>query len=196
MSQGPTRWIILDRDGVINIDSPDHILSPDAWKPIPGSLGAIAELTQRGYGIIVITNQSAIGRGLMTGHDLAAIHERMHEWIERAGGRLEAVYHCPHAPWENCACRKPNTALFHQFSKQFAVPLARLPAVGDARRDLEAAIAVGAQPVLVLTGQGRRTKMDLERHPLSHPVEIHADLAAFVRVLLGNAMRTGPLPES
>jgi D-glycero-D-manno-heptose 1,7-bisphosphate phosphatase len=186
VAEKPTRWIILDRDGVINFDSPDHILSPDAWHPIPGSLESISKLNRCGYGIVVITNQSAIGRGLMTNQTLEAIHARMREWIEQAGGHLAAIYHCPHAPWEGCACRKPNTALFHEFSKQFQVPLAGLAAVGDARRDLEAAIAVGAHPVLVLTGQGQHTKRGLEGHPLTQPVEIHADLAALVHSLVEN----------
>lgn len=181
-----SRWFVLDRDGVINFDSPEYILSPDAWQPIPGSLDAISELTRHGHRVAVITNQSAIGRGLMSDRTLVAIHERMRKWIEREGGHLEAIYHCPHAPWEGCACRKPNTALFHEFSKQFKVPLREITAVGDTRRDLEAAIAVGAHPVLVLTGQGQQTKRDLEARPLNHPTEIHADLAAFVHSFMEN----------
>jgi D-glycero-D-manno-heptose 1,7-bisphosphate phosphatase len=185
-NEKPPRWIILDRDGVINFDSPGHILSPDAWQPIPGSLEAISELTRHGYRVVVITNQSAIGRGLMTDRTLNTIHDRMQRCIERKGGHLEAIYHCPHAPWEGCACRKPNTDLFHEFSEQFKVPLAGIRAVGDARRDLEAARAVGAHPILVLTGKGQQTKRDLEGDPLNYPLEIHIDLADFVRSLMEN----------
>lgn len=150
-------FLILDRDGVINEDSDDYIKSPDEWQPIPGSLQAIALLTQAGYRIGVITNQSGIARKLFDEAMLARIHERMLEAIAAAGGRIETVLYCPHGPEHFCECRKPKPGLFWAFADRYDISLAGVPVIGDSYRDLEAARAVGASPMLVETGKGLRT---------------------------------------
>jgi D-glycero-D-manno-heptose 1,7-bisphosphate phosphatase len=150
-------YVILDRDGVINEDSDAYIKSSDEWRPIPGSLDAIALLTRHGYKVVVVTNQSGIARGLFTQATLDAIHDKMRRLTERAGGRIEDIFFCPHAPQDACSCRKPQTGLFLAFARKHAVELNGVPAVGDSLRDVEAALAVGAKPILVKTGKGART---------------------------------------
>jgi D-glycero-D-manno-heptose 1,7-bisphosphate phosphatase len=155
-------WIILDRDGVINEDSDAYIKSPDEWIPIPGSLEAIASLKRRGFQIAVLTNQSGIARGLFDLSTLEKIHAKMVAAIEAAGGGIDALFYCPHGPEDNCDCRKPRSGLFQAFQAQYQVDLANVPAIGDSLRDLQAAEAVGASPMLVETGKGRKT---IKRHP-------------------------------
>jgi D-glycero-D-manno-heptose 1,7-bisphosphate phosphatase len=151
------KLIILDRDGVINYDSADYIKSPAEWKPIPGSLEAIARLNQAGYHVVVATNQSGIGRGLFDVATLNAIHEKMHKALGLAGGRIDAVFFCPHTQDTDCDCRKPKPGLLEDIAHRFNTELTGVPVIGDSLRDLQAAAAVGAQPVLVLTGKGERT---------------------------------------
>jgi D-glycero-D-manno-heptose 1,7-bisphosphate phosphatase len=151
------KLIILDRDGVINYDSAEYIKSPAEWKPIPGSLEAIAHLNQDGYHVVVATNQSGIGRGLFEVAALNAIHDKMHKALAVAGGRIDAVFFCPHAADAGCTCRKPRPGLFEDIAHRFNTELAGVPSIGDSLRDLQAAAAVGAQPILVLTGKGRQT---------------------------------------
>src|SRR6185436_759120 len=137
------KLIILDRDGVINLDSDAYIKSPEEWKPVPGSLKAIARLTQAGFHVVVATNQSGVGRGLFEMATLNAIHDRMHRAVAQAGGRLDAVFYCPHGQDANCNCRKPKAGLFEEIGRRFNTLLKDVPAIGDARRDLEAAAAMG-----------------------------------------------------
>ncbi|HPT49092.1 MAG TPA: D-glycero-beta-D-manno-heptose 1,7-bisphosphate 7-phosphatase [Accumulibacter sp.] len=151
------KLVILDRDGVINHDSSQFIKSPAEWRPIPGSLEAIAKLTQAGYRVVLATNQSGIGRGLFDMDTLNAIHEKMHRAVQKAGGRIDAIFYCPHPVEENCRCRKPKTGMFERIASCFNVSMKGRPAVGDSLRDLQAAAAVGAQPLLVLTGKGVTT---------------------------------------
>ena len=174
------KLIILDRDGVINYDSAQFIKSPDEWRPIPGSLEAIAKLTQAGYRVIVATNQSGVGRGLFNMATLNAIHARMHKAVTQAGGRIEAIFYCPDPVDSNSPCRKPNPGMFHAIAERFNVTLERVPAVGDGLRDLQAADAVGAQPILVLTGKGGET---LAEGNLPESTQVHPDLAAVARAL-------------
>ncbi len=155
-------FVILDRDGVINEDSDAFIKSPDEWIPIPGSLEAIELLTLKGFRIVVLTNQSGIARGYFDTAMLEQIHQRMRAAVEARGGRIEAIFHCPHGPEDFCECRKPKAGLFRMFAEQFGVDLRGIPAVGDSFRDLEAARSVGASPMLVETGKGQRT---LARYP-------------------------------
>jgi D-glycero-D-manno-heptose 1,7-bisphosphate phosphatase len=155
------KLVILDRDGVINYDSPDYIKSPDEWKAIPGSLEAIARLNQSGYRVVIASNQSGVARGLFTLDDLNQIHNKMHRQLAEVGGTVEAIFFCPHSG-EDCNCRKPRPGLFHDIAERLGVSLARTPAVGDSLRDLQAAIASRARPMLVLTGKGRQTVQDLE----------------------------------
>ena len=151
------KLVILDRDGVINYDSAEFIKKPDEWKPIPGSLEAIARLTQAGYHVVVATNQSGVGRGLLDMATLSAIHDKMHKALAHAGGRIDAVFYCPHAQDANCNCRKPKPGLLEDIARRFNVDLGGVPCIGDSLRDLQAAARVKAQPILVLTGKGRQT---------------------------------------
>lgn len=169
------KLVILDRDGVINHDSDLFIKTPDEWRPIPGSLDAIARLNQWGYRVVVATNQSGIGRGLFDMDTLNAIHERMHKAVAQAGGRIDAVFFCPHTNADHCPCRKPKAGMLKEIALRFNTDLAGVPAVGDSLRDLQAALAMEAQPILVQTGKGRKTAADpeLPAHTLVFP-----DLAA------------------
>ncbi len=156
------RWVILDRDGVINEDSDAYIKSPEEWVPIAGSLEAIAQLNRNGFRVAVLTNQSGVARGLFDLATLELIHARMRRQVELAGGHIEAIFFCPHGPEDGCDCRKPRTGLFEQFASRFDVDLQGVPAVGDSLRDIQAARSVGASPILVETGKGKRT---LRRNP-------------------------------
>jgi D-glycero-D-manno-heptose 1,7-bisphosphate phosphatase len=151
---------ILDRDGVINYDSDQYIKSPAEWRPIPGSIEAIARLNQSGYRIAVATNQSGIGRGLFDMATLNAINDKMMEMVFRQGGRIDALFFCPHTAVEACACRKPRTGMLEEIAARFHTELKGVPAIGDSLKDLQAAEAVGAQPILVLTGKGTKTRAD------------------------------------
>lgn len=152
------KLVILDRDGVINQDSAQFIKNPDEWIPIPGSLEAIALLNQAGFRIALATNQSGISRGLFDMATLNAIHEKMQRAIAQCGGRIDALFYCPHTAEEHCACRKPKPGMLEEIGRRFAVDLTNTPSVGDSLRDLQASAAVGAQPILVLTGKGRETE--------------------------------------
>lgn len=151
---------ILDRDGVINFDSDQYIKSPAEWRPIPGSIEAIARLNQNGWRIAVASNQSGIGRGLFDMATLNAINDKMMELVFRQGGRIDAIFFCPHTAAEACGCRKPRTGMLEEIAARFHVDLKGVPSVGDSLKDLQAAEAVGAQPILVLTGKGKRTQSD------------------------------------
>ncbi len=172
------RLVILDRDGVINAEREDFVKSPKEWQPIPGSLEAIARLNRAGYRVVVITNQSGIGRGLFTLEDLCAIHEKMHYCARRVGGRIDAVFFCPHAPEAGCSCRKPRPGLFLELAKRLGVRLGGVPAIGDSLRDVEAAQAAGAFPILVRSGKPLPPE-------LPPGVPVYADLAQAVDALLG-----------
>lgn len=176
------KLIILDRDGVINFDSAQFIKSPDEWKPIPGSLDAIARLTQWGYRVVVATNQSGIGRGLFDMDTLNAINDKMMRAVAQVGGRIEAIFFCPHAADSTCDCRKPKPGMMREIAARYNADLTGVPAVGDSLRDLEAAVAVGAQPILVLTGKGEKTRGDpkLPAHTLVFPnlASVVSDLTA------------------
>lgn len=160
--------MILDRDGVINVDSDAYIKSADEWLPISGSLEAIALLNHHGFKVVVITNQSGIARGLFDLSALSAMHAKMQQLLSAVGGQIEAIYYCPHGPEDNCQCRKPKPGLFQQFGQDYQISLDGVYAVGDSYRDLEAAISAGARPLLVKTGKGLST---LTNHPeLTIPV--------------------------
>ena len=175
------KLVILDRDGVINHDSAAYIKSPEEWKPIPGSLEAIALLNQAGYRVLVATNQSGVGRGLFDMATLNAIHDKMHRALGLVGGRVDGIFYCPHAQDAGCDCRKPKPGLLEEISRRFGVSLEGVPFIGDSLRDLQAATAVGAQPVLVLTGKGKKTRKDGD---LPEGTVVHDDLAAAVHSLL------------
>ncbi len=175
------KLVILDRDGVINHDSAEYIKNPAEWKPIPGSLDAIARLNQDGYRVVVATNQSGIGRGLFDMATLNAIHDKMHKALTHAGGRIDAVFYCPHAQDSACNCRKPKPGLLEDIAHRFNADLTGVPCIGDALRDLQAAAQVGAQPILVLTGKGKRT---VAGGGLPPNTRVYADLAEAVKSIV------------
>ena len=174
------KLIVLDRDGVINRDSDQFIKSPDEWRPIPGSLEAIARLNHAGFRVVVATNQSGIGRGLFDMATLNAIHEKMHKALAQVGGRVDALFYCPHTADSICECRKPKPGMFREIGMRFGVEMTGVPCVGDSVRDLEAAEAIGAQPLLVLTGKGEKT----QKEKLPEGTLIFADLAAAIEHVL------------
>ncbi|MDD5271210.1 MAG: D-glycero-beta-D-manno-heptose 1,7-bisphosphate 7-phosphatase [Methylovulum sp.] len=162
------RFVLLDRDGVINYDSEDFIKSPDEWLPIAGSLEAIALLNAHGYQIAVITNQSGLARGLYDIAMLTRIHDKMHRLTAEHGGTITAIYFCPHGTDSTCDCRKPKPGLLLQCAAEQRINLSETVLIGDSYRDLQAAIAAGALPILVKTGNGEQT---LNEHPnLTTPV--------------------------
>lgn len=175
------KLIILDRDGVINFDSDQFIKSPEEWKPIPGSLEAIARLNHAGYTVVVATNQSGIGRGLFEMATLTAIHEKLQKMLAQAGGRVEAFFYCPHTADLKCSCRKPEPGMLLEIADRFDVDLGGVPAIGDSLRDLVSAEKVGAKPILVLTGKGQKT---LENGGLPVGTQVFRDLSEAVQSLV------------
>jgi D-glycero-D-manno-heptose 1,7-bisphosphate phosphatase len=175
---------ILDRDGVINHDSDLYIKSPAEWRAIPGAIEAIARLNQGGYRVAVATNQSGIGRGLFDMATLNAINDKMMEMVFRHGGRIDALFFCPHTPDEDCSCRKPRTGMLEEIAARFHAELKSVPCVGDSLKDLQAADAVGAQPILVLTGKGRQTR---EQGGLPKRTLVFEDLAEASRHIVQQA---------
>jgi D-glycero-D-manno-heptose 1,7-bisphosphate phosphatase len=154
------KLIVLDRDGVINYDRAQFIKSPDEWRPIPGSLEAIARLNHAGFRVVVATNQSGLGRRLLDTATLISIHDKQHRALAQVGGRIDAVFFCPHTADANCDCRKPKPGMLVDIGQRFGVELTGVPCVGDSLRDLQAAAECGAQPILVLTGKGEKTLRD------------------------------------
>ena len=170
------KLVILDRDGTINHDSDQYIKSPEEFRPIKGSLEAIARLTQADYRVVVATNQSGIARGLFDTRTLFAIHDTLLRALAQVGGRIDAFFFCPHAADAGCPCRKPQPGMLLEVARRFNVALDDVCMVGDAQRDLEAAAAAGAKPVLVLTGKGMQTR---DEGKLPPGTRTFADLAAF-----------------
>lgn len=175
------KLVILDRDGVINVDSAQFIKTPEEWKPIPGSLEAIARLNQAGFTVVVATNQSGIGRGLFDMATLNAINAKMHKALAQVGGRIEAIFYCPDTAESESDFRKPAPGMFLDIGERFAMPLEGVPAIGDSLRDLQAAAAVRARPLLVLTGKGQKT---LESGGLPEGTQVYPDLAAVAEALV------------
>jgi len=178
------RPVVLDRDGVINQDSDDYIKTPEEWIPIPGSLEAIAKLNHTGYRIIVATNQSGLGRGYFGIDAINAIHCRMRRELSVFGAQIEAIFLCPHAPEANCHCRKPFPGLLEDIAKRLRIDMTGIPVIGDSFRDIQAAVAVGAAPSLVLTGKGQSTVREYTDSLVDIP--IHKDLSTAVNALLTN----------
>ena len=173
------RYVLLDRDGVINHDSDDFIKSPEQWLPIDGSLEAIALLNEHGYKVAVVTNQSGVARGLFDAAMLEKIHAKMQRMTAEKGGKIDAIYFCPHGPDDGCNCRKPKPGLLEAFAADHHANLNGMAVIGDSLRALQAALAVGASPILVKTGKGRKT---LNENPnLNIPVfENLYDAAKFI----------------
>jgi len=170
-----TRLVLLDRDGVINRDSKQYIKSVSEWEPLPGSIEAIAQLSQAGFAVVVITNQSGIGRGFFGVQTLAEIHAEMRSRVAAAGGEIAAIFFCPHRPGDGCDCRKPKPKLLELAAAEFGVALKGVAFIGDKASDVEAAITVGARPIVVGDRAGEL---------ISDTVERCTDLAAAARLLI------------
>ena len=180
------KLVILDRDGVINHDSEHFIKSPEEWTPLPGSLNAIAMLNQNGWRVAVATNQSGIARGLFDMHALNAMHAKMHKALAAVGGRVDAVFFCPHLPEDDCDCRKPKPGLLIRMAERFGVPITEVPMIGDSYRDLEAGAAAGCPTMLVRTGKGAET---VKRGDLPKGTLVFDDLAAAAQHLIAQPDR-------
>jgi D-glycero-D-manno-heptose 1,7-bisphosphate phosphatase len=182
----PLKLIVLDRDGTINQDRDDFVKSPDEWVPIPGALEAIARLNHAGWHTVVATNQSGLARGLFDTAVLNEVHIKMNQALARVGGRIDAVFFCPHGPSEGCRCRKPLPGLFELIGERYGIDMAGVPLVGDKLSDLQAGAAVGCACHLVRTGKGARlTDAQLDELRRQIPgTQVHADLAAFAEHLI------------
>lgn len=178
--------VILDRDGVINQDSDAFIKSLDEWIPLPGSIDAIARLSQGGFTVAVATNQSGLGRGLFTRAELDAMHRRLNDLVAAAGGRIAGIYYCPHTPDDGCSCRKPLPGLLDAIARDLSADLSTAAMVGDSLRDLEAGLARGCRPFLVRTGKGTTTEARLRvgNAPLLHNLKIFDSLSDCADYLL------------
>ena len=176
------KFVILDRDGVINFDSPDYIRTRDEWRPIPGSIEAIAALSRAGYEIVVATNQSGLGRGLFGLDELEAMHQKLCALVEERGGRIGSIFYCPHLPQDGCTCRKPATGLLDAAEREYDCSLAGSIVIGDSMKDIGLARAKACQPMLVLTGNGVATSAALGAGDAD--VRVFNDLAAAVVAIL------------
>ncbi len=185
---------ILDRDGTINVDSDEFVKSPDEWLPLPGAMEAIAKLNHAGWHVVVATNQSGLGRGLFDVAALNAMHAKMFKLLAAAGGKIDAVFFCPHAPDDACHCRKPAPGLFEQIGERFGIDLHGVPTVGDSLRDLQAGVAVGCEPHVVLTGKAARFRAKGVLPP-EFPVgtKVHQDLLGFATFLIQRELAAKPV---
>jgi D-glycero-D-manno-heptose 1,7-bisphosphate phosphatase len=183
--------VILDRDGTVNHDSDDYIKSPEEWVALPGAIDAIAKLNHAGWRVVIASNQSGLGRGLFDVATLNQMHDKMNKALAKAGGRVEAIFYCPHTPDENCHCRKPLPGLFEQIGDRFGVQLADVHAVGDTLRDAQAAAAVGCQTHLVRTGKSEMLTINTLPENFPSGTRVHADLSAFVDWLLNTDSTEG-----
>ena len=186
-----TRLVILDRDGTINADSDEYVKSADEWQPLPGALDAIAKLNHAGWHVVVASNQSGLGRGLFDVAALNAMHAKMHKLVAAAGGRIDAVFYCPHSPEETCNCRKPQPGLYEQIGERYGMDLQGVHTVGDTLRDLQAGTAVGCVPHLVLTGKGAKFRDQPLSADFPAGTRTHDDLSAFADWLLAQ-----PIPKA
>ena len=185
------KLVILDRDGTINQDSAEFIKSADEWEPLPGALDAIARLSHAGWHVVVASNQSGLGRGLFEVSELNHIHAKMHQQLAMVGGRIDAIFYCPHSPDDACHCRKPAAGLFEQISDRYGMDLKGVPTVGDSVRDLVAGVTFGCEPHLVLTGKGMAYQGRSLPDTFPATTRVHADLAAFAEFLLAREAETG-----
>lgn len=183
-----TKLVILDRDGVINEDSDAYVKSVDEWRPLPGSIQAIARLYKAGYTVVVATNQSGIGRGLFDLDELEAMHTKLTDLLADAGAELGGIFYCPHSPEDGCGCRKPAPGLLDAISSEFAMPLTGVPIIGDSLRDLQAGTIHHCTPILVRTGKGATTEPKLvkQNNLVLQQSRVFDDLAQVVDYLLAD----------
>lgn len=183
-SQTLPQAILLDRDGVINFDSPDYILAPEQWHAIPGSLEAIAQLTQAGVSMAIVSNQSAVGRGMMDDKTLDAIHQKMMQAIEDTGGKIQHIAYCPHAPDAQCPCRKPLPGMLLESLQVLSCKPESALMIGDSFRDVQAAHAADVPAMLVQSGYGDATQILEKSRALSPHILAFPDLAAATAYIL------------
>jgi D-glycero-D-manno-heptose 1,7-bisphosphate phosphatase len=188
------KLVIVDRDGTLNVEREGYIQAPDDWEPLPGALDAIARLNHAGWQVVVAANMPGLGRGLFDTAALNAIQAKLHKQLAAVGGRIEAMFYCPHAPDEGCHCRKPLPGLFQQIGERYKLDLRRVHAVGDSDRDVQAAVAAGCIPHLVLTG--RAAPPAGQPLPPAYPAgtRVHADLAAFATALIAETEAASAVP--
>jgi D-glycero-D-manno-heptose 1,7-bisphosphate phosphatase len=181
-----TKLVILGRDGILNEYREGHVTAPEEWQPVPGALEALARINHAGWHAVVATNQAGIGRGMIDMAAINTVHARMIQLLQAQGGRIDAVFFCPHTPEEDCDCRKPKPGMLLDIGRRYGVDLAQVPMVGDTLRDLLAAQAAGCEPHLVLTGRAAGIGDQQVRHMLAQvpTAHLHADLAAFADFLL------------
>lgn len=177
--------VVLDRDGVINRDSPEYVKSADEWLPLPGSIDAIARLARAGFTVAVASNQSGLARGFFDEAALAAMHAKLALLVGKAGGAIDRIVYCPHGPDDGCDCRKPKPGLLLALARHYDMPLGGVPVIGDSLRDLEAALAVGARPILVRTGNGAMTEVRMPEALAG--IEVYDDLGAAADVLISGS---------
>ena len=190
------KLVIVDRDGTINVEREGYIQTPDDWEPLPGALDAIARLNHAGWHVVIAANMPGLGRGLFDVAALNAIQAKLHKQLAAVGGRVEAMFYCPHAPDEGCACRKPLPGLFVQIGERYKVDLRQVHAVGDSERDVQAAVAAGCVPHLVLSGKGAPTQTDPLPPAFPPGTRVHADLAAFATALIAEAEAASATPSA
>ena len=184
--QNVVKLVILGRDGILNDFRDDHVKAPEEWSPIPGALEAVARLNHAGWHAVVATNQSGIGRGMIDMASVNAVHAHMLRQLMAVGGRIDAVFFCPHTPEDGCDCRKPLPGLMRDIAKRYGIDPKHVPMVADTLRDLQAAQAAGCEPHLVLSGRAAT----LDAAQIKHLIEqvphtlVHVDLAAFAEHLL------------
>jgi len=179
-----TPAVFLDRDGVINENRPDYVKSWAEMRILPGALDALRALARLDWPIVVISNQSAIGRGLTTREAVDNIHARLSQEVVAAGGRIDAFYYCPHRPGEGCDCRKPATGLLLRAAQELKIDLSRSYMVGDAVEDVQAALAAGCKPILVRTGRGQAALKAMSQELLAR-CDVADDLDDAVNRILG-----------
>ena len=184
------KLVILDRNGTINVHREDFVKSDIEWTPLPGALEAVARLNHAGWHVVIASNQSGLGRGLFDMASLNAMHAKMHKMLAAVGGKVDAVFYCPHSPDEGCECRKPKPGLFLQIGDRYGIDLKGVPTCGDSLRDLQAGAAAGCEPHLLLTGMGAACR-GVDPLPSEYPANtvVHTDLAAFVDFLLAREAR-------
>ncbi len=179
------RLVVLDRDGVINRDSKDFVKTRDEWQPLPGSIAAIGALSRAGFTVAVASNQSGLARGLVDRNALRAMHRKLRSLVSAEGGTVDRIVVCPHGPDDGCSCRKPAPGLLRRLGRHYGIEMANVPVVGDSLRDLQAAAAAGARPILVLTGNGIETRGSLAGSLAG--VEVYDDLADAAAALIAES---------
>lgn len=181
-----TKLVILGRDGILNEYREGHVTAPEEWVPIPGALEAVARINHAGWHTVVATNQAGIGRGMIDMSAVNAVHAHMNQQLMVQGGRIDAVFFCPHTPDENCDCRKPKPGMMLEIGRRYGIALEHVPMVADTLRDLQAAMAAGCQPHLVLSGRSQGLHGDALQQVLAQVpgAQVHEDLNAFADFLL------------